>query len=88
MFNPSHDWSSVDTIPVEKPSKVLTVTGIVCIARPRPFRDSKRHIREAGRYGPRRVACVRTDERSGSDVMVVGWKPIHPERCADEICKA
>ena len=76
MLNASDDWHSVDTIPVERSTQVLTVTGIVCIARPRPFRDAKRYIREAGRYGPRRVACVRTDERSGSDVMVVGWKPL------------
>ena len=76
MPNASDDWHPVDTIPVEKPSEVLTVTGIVCVARPRPFRDATRYIREAGRYGPRRVACVRTDERSGSDVMAIGWRPL------------
>jgi len=68
------EWNPITTIPLDRLVTVKTVTGIVCLARPRDL--STRWIRREDNWGPARVSCYRLDQnkRIIGDIVATAWK--------------
>jgi len=64
------EWQDIDTMPIDRPVWVKSVSGIECLAK-----RSKLAIKEADGYGrPRRIPCFRLDNNSYGDISVIAWK--------------
>ena len=67
------DWQDIREIPLNEPVKVLTVKGIVCLAK---VVGTARWIRRPDRWVQhRRVLCRRLDGNTFGDVCAIGWVP-------------
>jgi hypothetical protein len=64
-------WRSVDTMPSGIDVMVLTVRGLIRLARRRPVRLPRR----ADDWGPRRIACMSRHADHGGDLAAVAWRP-------------
>ena len=74
-------WFDISLIPVDEYILVKSVTGVECEAK---VRGKTAWIREADRWGPRRVGCTRKTKNGTGDISAVAWRPIDEEetRCA------
>ncbi len=66
------DWQPIDTIPIDRPVMVKSVTGIECLART-PNRRT-RWVREPSGCKPNRVSCWRVDGTRKGDISAVAWR--------------
>lgn len=67
-------WRSIDTIPLGKIVRILSVTGIDCLAR--TCNPRTRWIRRRDRWGPRRINCWRLGAGTSvvGDIVAVKWR--------------
>ncbi len=64
-------WNPIISVPRDTLVRLKTVTGIVCKGKV----PKKSRLIKADRYGPKRLAAYRTDNKVKiGDVRAIGWK--------------
>lgn len=67
-------WRGIDDMPLRKTVEILSPTGKVAMARVRNLPGREYRIKDADRYGPRRIYCYRVDEKAGGDIWAIAWR--------------
>ncbi len=76
------EWQSIETIPLDRPVIVRSLTGIECLARTKNQRV--RWISKPAGRKPERVYCWRIDGTGWGDISAVNWRepPNGPDTAA------